>query len=116
MLQHSRFGASTRTLAAVVFIFVGAAYLEPFVVLGARIAGGPVGSSTVIWALACIALALASWVVIARRGRLDAVQPVLYPATMAGVLFIGIRSVVVTLRGRATWKGRSLVHEDEPAL
>jgi len=104
------------TLAAVVFIFVGAAYLEPFVVLGMGAAGGSVDSSTLVWALVSIILALASWVVIARRGRLGALQPFLYPVTMAGVLFIGIRSVVVTLRGRATWKGRSLVHEDEPAL
>jgi len=103
------------TLTTLVFTFVGAAYLEPIVVLGAGIAEGALWSAATVWAVAAIALALASWALIARRGCMGVVQSFLYPATIGAVLLIGIRSVVLTLSGRATWKGRSLAHDDSPA-
>ncbi len=102
-------------LTLAVFTVVAFSYLEPVVLLGGLVFGWTLPVETVVWALVCIGLALVSWTIVSRRAGYPAYQPLLYPLTIAVVLAIGLRSVVLTVLGRATWKGRRLAPDDTVA-
>lgn len=102
-------------LALVVFAFVGFCYLEPVVLLVGWSLGADPGTSVLLWTVACMALSLWSWLVVSRRTRYPAYQALLYPVTIFIVLLIGLRSLVLTSLGRATWKGRRLTPDDTVA-
>ncbi len=57
---------------------------------------------------ATIALSLAHWVLAYARLRLPLWPALLYPLTFVAFLAVAIRSFVVGVRRRATWKGRAL--------
>ena len=57
---------------------------------------------------ATIALAFAHWVLAYARLRLPLWPALLYPLTFVAFLAVAVRSFVVGVRRRATWKGRAL--------
>ncbi|MBM3147407.1 MAG: hypothetical protein FJ000_05885, partial [Actinobacteria bacterium] len=107
--------ASNVPLTLAVFTVVAFSCLEPVVLLGSLVFGWTMPVETVVWALACMGLTLASWTIVSRRAGYPAYQPLLYPLTIAAVLAIGLRSIVLTVLGRATWKGRRLAPDDTVA-
>lgn len=54
------------------------------------------------------------WLIVTRRFSLPAYLALLYPISMALTVIIAFRSMVLTLTGRATWRGRTLaVHKSK---
>ncbi len=60
-------------------------------------------------AAATVLLAAGIWLLVAIKTRMPRHLPLLYPVTMTVAAGLGIRSMVLTIAGRTTWKGRSLV-------
>jgi len=102
-------------LALAVFTVVSFSYLEPVVLLGGLVFGWATPVETIVWALVCVGLAMSSWAVVSRRAGYPVYQPFLYPLTIAAVLVIGLRSIVLSVLGRASWKGRRLAPDDTVA-
>lgn len=90
-------------------LWLGLAFLEPPAVLALKLAGVPLkGFSTELAALSVLA-SLLLWGISHRRFRVPIHLALFYPASVLLMILIALRSMVLTLNGRATWKGRTLV-------
>ena len=70
----------------------------------------PAGLLASRWpALAAVVMAAALWGLCAWRLRLPLSLAAAYPLSVALAVWIALRSLVLTLTGRAAWKGRPLV-------
>jgi chlorobactene glucosyltransferase len=56
-----------------------------------------------------VVLSLLLWSSALRRFRFPLYLAVLYPITITLWLLVVIRSLVLTMRGQTTWKGRDLI-------
>ena len=89
--------------------WVGLAFLEPVLVLLYRAAGvdWPVPFPQPLAVLAVV-LALALWAIAYRRFGFPAYLLPLYPVSLILFTLVAMRSMVLTMTGHATWKGRVL--------
>lgn len=98
-----------------VFVFVWlwllVVYWQPLVVLGLAAAGVPTSGYSLATAGAGALLGAALWAVTAIRWRYPLYLVPLGPVAIALGAVIAARSMVLTLRGRARWKGRVLGRE-----
>lgn len=91
-----------------VWLWLVVLFWEPLVVIGVHLAGGPVWPESLRIALATVAASLALWAFSNWRLRLPQVQTPFYPVTILVAAVIAFNSLVGTLLGRGTWKGRSI--------
>jgi chlorobactene glucosyltransferase len=91
-----------------VWAWLAIVFLLPVAVLIAAMLGVPVPKVDAGIALVGVALGLASWGICHLRFGFPLRMTPLYPVTILLALYIAVRSVVLALRGRATWKGRTL--------
>lgn len=91
-----------------VWLYLLTVFWEPFVVLALWRWGVTVTLTNVRLALALIALSLPLWAITYWRFGFPLYLVPLYPLTICLSCGIAMRSMFVTLRGRATWKGRVL--------
>lgn len=94
------------------WLWIGLIFLEPFGVLAAAVPAAATGAALPAATLALAGLMLLAglliWVAISGQARLPGTVVLLYPLVVAlGVVMAGL-SLVLTLAGQATWKGRSL--------
>jgi chlorobactene glucosyltransferase len=83
-------------------------FLEPLAVMAAGALGGVVGPQNVVLAMWAVVLSLLLWGFTYWRFGFPLYLTLLYPLTMLLTVVIALRSMVLTLAGRATWKGRRL--------
>jgi chlorobactene glucosyltransferase len=91
-----------------VWLWLGFVFLEPLAVLTLplfSVSLHPI--STVLAAVAVIA-SLLLWEMMSWRFRFPRYLGVFYPAIILSAVVVALRSMVLTLSGRATWKGRTL--------
>jgi len=102
-------------VAAHVFVWtwLAVAFVEPLVVLALRLAGAPVPALSVRLAGLAAGGSLLLWIIAYRRFGYPLYLTLLYPASMLLALAVAVRSVAVSLTGRATWKGRQLATTDQ---
>jgi hypothetical protein len=102
-------------VAAHVFVWtwLAVAFVEPLVVLALRLAGAPVPALSVGLAGLAAGGSLLLWMIAYRRFGYPLHLTLLYPASMLLALAVAVRSVAVSLTGRATWKGRQLATIDQ---
>ncbi len=81
----------------------------PWVLLAFRLAGTPIPVLNVALAAAAILASLLVWGIAYIRFRFPLYLALLYPVSTALMAAIAARSLVLALRGRATWSGRVLV-------
>jgi chlorobactene glucosyltransferase len=89
-----------------VWIWMGIAFLSPFVLLPWWMAGNAAISPTL--ALANIALAAGIWSVYVWRLRAPWTLVLLYPAIISCAFVLAAHSLIQQWRGKATWKERCL--------
>jgi chlorobactene glucosyltransferase len=102
-----------------VFVFVLAwlwvvtALLEPPLALASRALGMPLTRFPPDLAAVAVAQSLLIWRIAYKRFRLPGYLALLYPFSLLLFVLIALRSMLWTLTGQATWKGRNLTR---PAL
>ncbi len=93
-----------------VWVWLAVLFWEPLIVIGWRLAGGPVWPDSLRLALASVAVSLVLWGLSNWRFRLPQIQTLLYPLTILVTIVIAINSLIGTMTGRTTWKGRTIRH------
>ena len=91
-----------------IWSWLAVVFLEPPLVLALGLMGMPVPGSSGLLAAIAIGLSLMLWQVNVRQVGLPAYMPLLYPLLMLLIEGVAARSLVLTLAGRASWKGRRL--------
>ncbi|MDW8329269.1 MAG: glycosyltransferase [Candidatus Bipolaricaulota bacterium] len=91
---------------ALIWLWIGVFTFEPLVVLGGHLLGIDLGESQP--ALGSVALSLGLWGMTYRRFGYPLSLALLYPASVALMLWLAWGSLMRTLNGRAIWKARTL--------
>ena len=94
-----------------VWLWTGLVFWEPLVVLGLKIVGLPLRPFSPILAAVAVVESLLLWGITYWRFRLPRYLVFFYPLSVLLFVTIAMRSMVLTLTGRATWKGRPLVRQ-----
>lgn len=95
-----------------VWLWLGIVFLQPPIVLGFTLVGrGPAAALYLGFAGGAVGCALLLWELVLWRFRLPLYLALLYPFTMALALTIAGSSLILTLAGRTTWKGRRLIRQ-----
>lgn len=95
-------------LFILVWVCLGVLFWEPLTLLALRGVGVPISASSIFLAIGAVALSLLLWVIPYWRFGFPLWLACLYPVTVLLAAIIASRSMLLTLRGQATWKGRVL--------
>jgi chlorobactene glucosyltransferase len=93
-----------------IWIWLGVVFLEPPVVLILGFLEGPSSGSTLPLAAAAVGLSLLLWGVTCWKSAMPPYLALFYPVIMLATETIAAGSLMLTLTGRAVWKGRRLQH------
>ncbi|MFO7650849.1 MAG: glycosyltransferase family 2 protein [bacterium] len=91
-----------------VWLWLVVVYWQPVVVLALAAVGVPTSDYSLLTAVTASALGAALWAVTATRWRYPLYLALLGPVAIAVGAVIAVRSMFLTLTGRAQWKGRTL--------
>lgn len=83
-------------------------FLEPLLALIARQAGSDISTQLYNFALIAVIETLALFIISYRALRIPLYLVLVYPLTIFFFVLVAIRSMVLTLTGHASWKGREL--------
>jgi chlorobactene glucosyltransferase len=109
-LRKNLFAAFGSRLIPFVFVWVWLAilFLKPPVLLVLSVLGlAP--DAHVALLVCCIGVALVLWLIVYWRLGYPSYLALLYPVTLLVVEFVALSSLWLTLSGRLTWKGRTLI-------
>jgi chlorobactene glucosyltransferase len=90
-----------------VYLWLGALFLEPLMILAAKLLGFAHRASYSELA-SCIGLSVLIWLISYRELRFPLRLSLIYPVTMIANEIAAIRSLLLNLTGRLSWKGRPL--------
>ncbi len=93
-----------------VWLWLAVVFWEPLIVIGWRLAGGTLWPDSLRLALASVAVSLVLWGTSNWRFRLPPLQMPFYPVTILLTVIIALNSLIGTVTGRVTWKGRPIQH------
>ncbi len=96
---------------AFIWLWLGMVFLEPVIVLALGLTVGPVAELSLPLAAIAIAVSLVLWGITLWRFGFPLYLVLLYPLTILLAVFIAMSSMVLTLAGRTTWKGRTLARQ-----
>jgi chlorobactene glucosyltransferase len=91
-----------------VWLWLGVVFLEPPIVIALGIAGLLPATSMYLAGIA-IGLSLVLWGITLWRFHFPLYLAFLYPISISLAVVIALRSLVITVNGKATWKGRRLM-------
>jgi chlorobactene glucosyltransferase len=91
-----------------VWLWLLTAFWEPLIVIGRAVLTGSAFTRSIHLALAAAGCSLLLWGLAYWRFRFPLYLTLLYPLTILVTVGVAFRSMILTLRGNATWKGRSL--------
>jgi len=94
-----------------VWLWTWAAFWVPWGVWLAFIAGARVSPLALTLAAVAVVESFSSWAIFYWRFRLPLYLACLYPLTTLLFVAVAVRSLLLTLTGRATWKGRPLAKQ-----
>lgn len=92
-----------------VWLWLGFVFLEPPILIGLSITGVPIPFPFIQLALIAISASFILWAIVIAYFRFPLYLALLYLLILGTTLMIAAHSLFITLRGRATWKGRTLV-------
>ena len=95
-------------LFAFVWLWLLLAFLEPLAVLALCAFGLPLSPSLCALATVAVVLSLLLWGLAHWRFRFPLYLALFYPVTVTLGVVIAARSMTLTLRGKASWRGRAL--------
>jgi chlorobactene glucosyltransferase len=91
-----------------IWLWLAVVFLEPPAMLALGLLGLPLPEGSVLLAAAAMGLSMLLWALGTWRFGLPRYLPLLYPLIILVTEGIAARSLILTLTGRATWKGRRL--------
>jgi len=94
-----------------VWLWTGLVFWEPLVVLGLKMAGLPLRPFSTTLAAVAVAESLLLWGITYWRFHYPRYLVFFYPLSVLLFVIIAMRSMVLTLTGHATWKGRLLARQ-----
>lgn len=95
-----------------IWLWLTVVFLGPLVVLGLGITGMPLSGLSLGLATAAVAVSLLLWGISHWRFGFPLYLVFLYPLSLLLVVAIAMSSMVLTMAGRTTWKGRRLVRHE----
>jgi len=112
-LTKNLFGIFENNVPVFLFIWLWLAvvFLEPLVVLAMAATGATMSDFSLGLAAAAVDLSLFLWGVSTWRFGFPLYLVFLYPLTIFLVVTIALSSMVLTISGRSTWKGRRLIKQ-----
>ena len=104
------FAAFDYRMSAFVFVWLwlGFVFLEPLAVLALPLLSVSLHPLATVLAAIAVTASLLLWEMTSWRFRFPRYLGVFYPAIILSAVVIALRSMVLTLSGRTTWKGRTL--------
>lgn len=90
-----------------VYLWLGALFLEPLIILAARLFGLAPTASYIELAI-CILLSVLIWCLPFWELKLPLILGLIYPITMLANIGAAVQSLLLSLTGRLAWKGRPL--------
>ena len=90
-----------------VYLWLGVLFLEPLIILAFKLFGIASTASSIELAI-CIGLSLLLWCIAYGELRLPITLSLLYPITIIANEYAAFQSLVCSLSGRLSWKGRPL--------
>jgi chlorobactene glucosyltransferase len=91
-----------------VWLWLGLVFWQPLVILGLARLGVDISISSILLAVAAVAASLLLWGLSYWRFGFRLWLVLLYPLSVLSAMWLALRSLLLTVRGRATWKGRTL--------
>jgi len=91
-----------------VWLWMGMVFLQPVILLALSAIGFSVPDRSIALAAVAVILSLVVWSVTCRRLVFPLYLPLIYPAIIGLWVILALRSMVLALMGRGTWKGRVL--------
>jgi chlorobactene glucosyltransferase len=109
-LSKNLFGVFGYNMAAFLFVWswLTIVFAGPPLLLLLSLAGLPFPPHTEILALTVLGLALLLWGLVYWQFQFPLYLTLLYPLTILLAVYLAVRSLMVSLTGQATWKGRRL--------
>jgi chlorobactene glucosyltransferase len=109
-LSKNLFGAFNYNAPFFIFVWVWLAivFVAPPLLLILGLVGLPLPPAAGILSALAVGLALLSWGVVYWQFRLPLYLTLLYPLTIVLAVYLAARSLILSLAGQATWKGRRL--------
>jgi chlorobactene glucosyltransferase len=89
------------------YLWLGALFLEPLIILAARLFGLAPTASYIELAI-CIVLSVLIWCLPFWELKLPLILGLIYPITMLANIGAAVQSLLLSLTGRLAWKGRPL--------
>jgi chlorobactene glucosyltransferase len=104
------FAAFDYRVSAFVFVWLwlGFVFLEPLVLLTLALFSVSLHPLSLVLAAVAVASSFLLWEMMSWRFRFPRLLGVFYPAIIFSAVVVALRSMVLTLSGRTTWKGRTL--------
>lgn len=96
-------------LFVLIWLWLGLVFWEPLVVLALAMTGNPVGRLSTLLAANAVGASLLLWGISHWRFGFPLYLAFSYPVSILLTVIIAIRSMILAIFGRATWKGRTLV-------
>ena len=90
-----------------VYLWLGALFLEPLIILLAKLFGLFPSASYIELAI-CIGLSVLIWCITYWELKLPIILSFIYPITMIANEIVAFQSIIFSLSGRLSWKGRPL--------
>jgi chlorobactene glucosyltransferase len=91
-----------------VWLWLGFVFWQPLVILGLAGVGADVPFPSVLLAATAILAAVVLWGLSYWRFGFQRWLVALYPVSILAAVWVALRSLLLTVRGQATWKGRTL--------
>lgn len=91
-----------------IWLWVGLVTWEPLIVLGLKMGGLPLPRLSAPLAAIAVAQSITLWGITLRRFCFPLYLVFFYPISVLLFVIIAMRSISLTMRGRATWKGRAV--------
>lgn len=89
-----------------VWLLFTALALEPITIILVWVFGGQVEPKMLVLSQLTASMLFASWLLTTIRFDYNRGLPFLYPVLFMLILYIGLRSMILTVRGETVWKGR----------
>ena len=94
-----------------IWIWLSVVFFSPLIVLALWFTGVHIPSLSIILAAASVTIASVLWGITYWRFGFPLYLTFLYPVSMILIFTIAMSSIILTLTGRTTWKGRTLIRQ-----
>jgi len=100
------------TITLFIWVWLSIVFFSPLIVLALWFIGMTIPSLSILLAATSVAIASVLWGITYWRFGFPRYLTFLYPLSMIFAFMIAMSSIILTLTGRTTWKGRTLIRQE----